>query len=404
MCQTAFMSERRAATIAIHAGERKPPADHIPVATPIYSDATFIYDRLESIDQIAGGERHGFTYTRHDNPTTACFEEAVADLEEASLAVGFASGMSALYLALLAAGVQKGSRILAARDLYGVTVKLLTDVCGASGAEVRFGDTMDLAELERELAGYRPNVLLVESISNPLLRVCDLEKVCAAARRHEARVVVDSTFATPILVRPLTLGADLVVHSATKYLGGHGDLVGGVVAARESYRQPLKYFSRLIGPVLGPFEAWLARRGMKTLPLRMERHCSNAARVAAWLDEHSKVERVNYPGLAGHPDHLLAGRLFDGMYGGNVSFEICGAGREQIFKFINALKLCVPATSLGDVHSMILYPAISSHRDLAPKTRERLGIRDNLVRLSVGLEDIEDILEDLGQALGRASA
>lgn len=394
------MPARRTATRAIHAGERKPPADFIPVVTPIYSDATFVYDQLESIDKIAGGERQGFTYSRHDNPTTACFEEAVADLEEASLAVAFASGMSALYLALLAAGAQKGSRILAARDLYGVTVKLLTDVCGASGAEVRFADTMDLTALEKDLAELRPTVLLIESISNPLLRVCDLAAVCAAAGRYDTRVVVDSTFATPVLVRPLTLGADLVVHSATKYLGGHGDLIGGVVAARESFRQPLKYFSRLIGPVLGPFEAWLARRGMKTLPLRMERHCANAARVAAWLDQHSQVERVNYPGLASHPDRALAERVFDGMYGGNVSFEIRDAGREQVFRFINALKMCVPATSLGDVHTMILYPAISSHRDLAPKTRERLGIRDNLVRLSVGLEDAEDILEDLGQALG----
>jgi len=395
------MPDRRIATVAIHSGERKPPADFIPVATPIYSDATFVYDQLESIDKIAGGERHGFSYSRHDNPTTACFEEAVADLEEASLAVASASGMSALYLALLAAGAQKGSRILAARDLYGVTVKLLTDVCGASGAEVRFGDTMDLETLEKELAEFKPTVLLIESISNPLLRVCDLETVCSAAHRYETKVVVDSTFATPVLVRPLALGADLVVHSATKYLGGHGDLIGGVVAARESFRQPLKYFSRLIGPVLGPFEAWLARRGMKTLPLRMERHCSNAGCVADWLAQHSQVERVNYPGLANHPDRLLAARLFDNRFGGNVSFEIRDAGREQVFRFINALKMCVAATSLGDVHTMILYPAISSHRDLAPKTRERLGIRDNLVRLSVGLEDVEDILEDLGQALGQ---
>src|SRR5258706_11528348 len=180
---------------------------------------------------------------------------------------------------------------------------------------------MDFPTLEKELADFKPTVLLIESISNPLLGVCDLEAVCTAARRHDTRVVVDSTFATPVLVRPLALGADLVVHSATKYLGGHGDLIGGVVAARESFRQPLKYFSRLIGPVLGPFEAWLARRGMKTLPLRMERHCSNASRVADWVHRHPQGSHLNYPGLPSHPDHMLAGRLCHGLYGGNLSFQ-----------------------------------------------------------------------------------
>lgn len=393
------MSKQRPGTRAVHAGERRPPADFIPVATPIYSSASFVYEKLETIDQIVGGERPGFTYSRHDNPTTASLEEAVAALEEADFAVAFASGMTALHMAIMACGARQGDRIMAARDLYGVTYKLLMDVWGSSAEPPRFVDTFDPAALARELDEYRPAVLLVETISNPLLRICDLEAVCAAARARKCRVIVDSTFATPMLVRPLTLGADFVVHSATKYLGGHGDLVGGVVATREEFRQPLKYFSRLIGPVLGPFEAWLTRRGMKTLPLRMERHCANAARVAAWLEKHPRVARVNYPGLASHPDHALAGRLFRGMYGGNVSFEIRDAGRPEVFRFINALRLCVAATSLGDVHSMVLYPAISSHRDMAPKMRQRLGIGDNLVRLSVGIEEVEDILEDLEQAL-----
>src|SRR5882724_7883071 len=274
------MSKQRPSTMAIHAGERRPPADYIPVTTPIHSSSAFVYEQLETIDQIAGGERKGFTYSRHDNPTTAGLEDAVAALEEADLAVAFASGMTALHLAIMAAGIHAGSRIMAARDLYGVTYKLLLDVWGPMGAESRFSDTLDLAALEKEMDEFKPNVILLETFSNPLLRVCDLEAIGKLAHARDCRVIVDSTFATPVLVRPLTLGADFVVHSATKYMGGHGDVVGGVVATREEFRQSIKYFSRLIGPVLGPFEAFLTRRGIKTMPLRMERHCANAEKLA----------------------------------------------------------------------------------------------------------------------------
>lgn len=394
------MKTKRLATRAIHAGERQRAAEFIPVSTPIYSSSSFVYEKVETVDQIFAGERPGFTYSRHENPTRTALEEAVASLEEADFAMAFASGMAALHTALLATGIPLGSRVLAARDLYGVTFKLLNDHWSASGATVHYVDTSDPEAVGRELETFSPSVLLVETISNPLLRVCDLEALCAQARARGCRVIVDGTFATPVLARPLALGADLVVHSATKYLGGHGDVVGGVVAAREEYRQPLKTYSRLLGPVLGPFDAWLVRRGIKTLPLRMERHCANAARVAAWLETHPRVARVHYPGLASHPDHAVAVRLFPpGMYGGVVSFEIRDAGREDVFRFVNALRVCVPATTLGDIHSLLLYPAISSHRDVAPKMRQRLGIGDNLVRISVGLEDADDIQEDLRQAL-----
>jgi cystathionine beta-lyase/cystathionine gamma-synthase len=398
------MSKKNAYTTAIHAGERQTPGDYIPVTTPIHSSSAFVYDQLETIDQIAGGQRKGFTYSRHDNPTTACLEEAVAALEDADLAVAYASGMAALHLAIMAAGVHAGSRIMAARDLYGVTYKLLLDVWGPMGVESRFSDTLDLLALAKEMSEFRPHLILLETFSNPLLRVCDLEAISKLARSLDCKIIVDNTFATPILVRPLTLGADFVVHSATKYMGGHGDVVGGVIATKEEFRQAIKYFSRLIGPVLGPFEAFLTRRGIKTMPLRMERHCANAMKLAEWLSVHPRVNKVNYPGLATHPDHALSAKLINGMFGGNVSFEIKTSeihdtGREQVFRFINALKMVVPATSLGDIHSMVLYPAISSHRDLAPKTRQRLGINDNLVRVSVGIEDFEDIREDIAQAL-----
>lgn len=398
---TKQQSGRGMATRAIHAGERKKPPQGIPISTPIYSSATFLYDQLETVDEIFGGTRPGFTYSRHENPTAGALEEAMASLEETDVAVAVGSGMAALHLALLAAEVGAGSRILAARDIYGVTYKLLLDVFGRLGVESRFTDFHDAGELARELAEFRPQVMLLESISNPLLRVADLPRIAGQARAAGARLVVDNTFATPVLLRPAALGADLVVHSATKYFGGHGDLIGGLVLAGEQYRQPLRLFAKIVGPVLGPFEAWLTLRGLKTLPLRMERHCANACRVADFLAGHPRTARVHYPGRADHADNELARRLFPpGMFGGLVAFEIRDAGRQEVFRFVNALKLCLKATSLGDVQTLVLYPAISSHRDLSPALRERLGIGDNLLRLSVGIEDADDIIADLAQALG----
>ena len=388
------------ATRAIHAGERQKPPQGIPISTPIYSSATFLYDQLETVDEIFAGTRPGFTYSRHENPTAGALEAAVAALEETEVAVAAGSGMAALHLALLAAEVGAGSRILAARDIYGVTYKLLLEVFGRLGVEARFADFHDADGLGRQLAEFRPQVALLESISNPLLRVADLPRIAEQAHSAGARLIVDNTFATPVLLRPAAWGADLVVHSATKYFGGHGDLIGGLVLGREEYRQPLRVFARIVGAVLGPFEAWLTLRGLKTLPLRMERHCANAGRVADWLANHPRIARVHYPGRADHPDAVLARRLFPpGMFGGLVTFELRDAGRDEVFRFVNSLKLCLKATSLGDVQTLILYPAITSHRDLGPALRQRLGIGDNLLRLSVGIEDADDIIADLAQAL-----
>jgi cystathionine beta-lyase/cystathionine gamma-synthase len=388
------------ATRAVHAGERKQPPEGIPISTPVYNSATFLYGQLETVDEIFAGTRSGYIYSRHDNPTTVALEEAAAALEEADIGVAAGSGMAALHLALLAAEVGAGSRILAARDIYGVTYKLLLDVFGRMGAETRFAGFYEPGEFARELAEFRPQVVLLESISNPLLRVADLPWICEQARGAGARVIVDNTFATPMLLRPSAWGADFVVHSTTKYMGGHGDLIGGMVLSREEYRQSLRLFAKIVGPVLGPFEAWLTLRGLKTLPLRMERHCANAARVADWLAAQRRVGRVYYPGRADHPDHALAARLFPaGMFGGLIAFELRDAGRPEVFRFVNALKLCLKATSLGDVQTLVLYPVISSHRDLSPALRQQTGIGDNLLRLSVGIEDADDIIADLAQAL-----
>jgi len=392
------------ATRAVHAGER---ARHdvegfVPMSTPIYSSATFLYDRLEEIDAISAGTRSGFTYARHHNPTNAALEEAVESLEGGGTAVSFSSGMAAILLALLAAGVEQGSRVMASQDLYGVTLKFLSDVAARWGVQVEFVDVQDTESLAGRWAQRAPRALLLESLSNPLLRVPDLPALLAAARAQKIRVIVDNTFATPVLLRPLELGADFIIHSATKYLSGHGDLLGGLLVCRTEFAEEVRHFARLIGAVLGPFEAWLVLRGLKTLPLRVIRQSKSAQQLAEWLVTHPKVERVYYPGLPSHPDHKRSRQLFaHSLAGGVLSFTVRGANQAGIFRFADSLELFLKATSMGDLQSLILYPPISSHRDLAPRHRERLGITENLVRLSVGIEDVDDLKADLSQALER---
>jgi cystathionine beta-lyase/cystathionine gamma-synthase len=308
--------------------------------------------------------------------------------------------MAAIHAALLASGATAGSTIVAAHDVYGATYALLDRLLRSQGVDTHFVDVTDLEALETACAEMRPVALLVETLSNPLLKVADLPNLAKVARRHSIPLLVDSTFATPLLVQPLALGADVVIHSATKYLAGHGDVLGGVVVTSEERRAAMLETLKLTGGNLGPFEAWLALRGIRTLALRMRQHCQNALTVAQWLESHPKVSRVLYPGVASHPQHKLAKQLFAGNgYGGIVSFEIEGAGQEQVFCFFETLRLCIPATSLGDVCTLALYPAHSSHRALTSEERAQIGIGDGLVRLSVGIEAAEDILSDLEQAL-----
>jgi cystathionine gamma-synthase/methionine-gamma-lyase len=284
--------------------------------------------------------------------------------------------------------------------LYGASVSLLMNVLEPTGVKVRFADICDLDALRAAIDEAHPGCLLIESISNPLLRVGAIDRIAAMARQAGAALVVDNTFATPMIARPLELGAHFSVHSVTKYLAGHGDVLGGVVVTDEEHTAGLRALSRTLGPVLGPFEAYLTMRGIKTFPLRMERQCANACRVASFLAEHPAVERVFFPGDPKHPDAETIRRMFPpNLWGAMMSFEIRGAGREQVFRFMDALKMIVRATSLGDVHTMMLYPTMSSHREISPRHRERMGIRDNLVRLSVGIEAAEDIIADLAQAL-----
>ena len=389
-------------TRAVHAGERVPPADYRPVATPIWPTVGYLYESMDDLDAVFARTKAGQVYLRYSNPTVEAFEAAVANLEMAEAAQAYGSGMAAIHAALLAAGVQAGTSVVAALDVYGATFTLLNRLFASLNVNVRMVDVSDHAEVETAVKEAGAVVLFVESISNPLLKVADIPRLGEIAHRHAASLLVDNTFASPYLFNPLRHGADYVIHSATKYLSGHGDVLAGVVATSAENKNKLYELNKLTGGVLGPFEAWLALRGLKTLPLRMDRQCRNAEQIAAWLESHPRVKKVNYPGLADHPGHKLAERLFGGRgYGGVLSFEIGGAGKAEIYRFMESLTICLPATTLGDIYSLVLHPATSSHRSLTAAERARVGIPDGLVRLSAGIEAAEDILSDLESALSK---
>jgi cystathionine beta-lyase/cystathionine gamma-synthase len=387
-------------TRAVHAGERTKQADYTPVATSIVPSVGYLYESMDDLDAVFANRKPGYVYARYGSPTVAAFETAVANLEEGEAALAFASGMAAIHTSLLAAGVRAGSSVVSAFDVYGATYNLLRRLFADLGVSTTMVDISDLAAVEAALKKPRASALLVETISNPLLKVADIPALAALAHTHGAQLIVDNTFATPYLFRPLAHGADYVIHSATKYLAGHGDVLAGVVVTSAANRARMFEINKLVGGNLGPFEAWLALRGLKTLPLRLSQQCSSAHQLAEWLVSRPEIERVNYPGLLSHPQHALAQRLFDGKgSGGMLSFEIKGASRADVFRFMEALQLCLPATTLGDIYTLVLHPATSSHRALAEAERVQIGIREGLVRLSTGIEDPMDIQADLEQAL-----
>jgi cystathionine gamma-synthase/methionine-gamma-lyase len=392
-------------TKAVHTGERKQAGKYIPVTTPIYTAASYVYRDMDTLDRVFAREVEGPSYIRYNNPTTDALQEVLTALESGAGTLVCGSGMMALNMAIQAALVDRRRSIVAAKALYGATIHLVVKILEPSGINVRFADFNNLDEVKAAVDEEKPACLLVETISNPLLRVAAIDSLAEIANAADAALIVDNTFATPAVCRPLELGAAMVVHSLTKYLSGHGDMMGGAIISNSAYIDTLHATARAIGPNLGPFESFLALRGIKTFPLRMERQCSNANAVASWLASHPCVDRVYFPGDPNHPDFPVSTRLFPAnAFGAVVSFELKNvAGREGVFAFMNALKMIVPATSVGDVHTMVLYPAISSHRDLSPKHRERLGIRDNLVRLSVGIEEVDDITADLDQAFYRTT-
>ncbi len=387
-------------TRAVHAGEHLPPGDFIPVVGPIHPTVGFVYERMEDLDGVLGATREGYVYPRYGSPTVAAFETATADLEEGEAAYAFGSGMAAIHVALLTAGVRQGSSVLAAMDVYGATFTLLRRLFAAMGVNVRLVDVTDLKAVEAALDETHPVVLVAETISNPLLKVADQPALISLAHRHGAQVLIDNTFASPYLFNPCVHGADYVMHSATKFIAGHGDVLAGIIVTSIENRKRMYELNKMIGSNLGPFEAWLAMRGLKTLPLRMRQQCENSVRVAQWLAAHPKIARINYPGLPAHPQHELARRLFQGRgFGAVLSFEIAGADKTVAFRFMDALDLCMAATTLGDIYTIALHPASSSHRALSAAERAEVGISDGLVRLSIGIEDADDIIADLEQAL-----
>jgi cystathionine gamma-synthase/methionine-gamma-lyase len=387
-------------TKAVHAGDRRPAQKQIPVSAPVHFAASWICTDQAEQDRIFAAEEKGFAYSRYANPTNDALETQITALENGHGSLACATGMVALQHALMAVLLDRPKKVLCARDIYGATLKLLYDVLGPFGIETTLIDTNDLDAVRRAIEAERPGALLMETISNPLLRVGDIPALAALCRASNVALIVDNTFATPLLVRPLELGAHIVVHSSTKYLSGHGDAMGGLIVSDEPHFETIRRLSRIVGPILGPMECFLTMRGIKTFPLRMERQCSNAKALAAWLRTQPQVERVYYTDDPSHPDAAIIARtLPENLYGGMVSFELKGAAKPEVFAFLDRLKLCVKATSLGDVHTMVLHPWIASHRDVPPKQKERMGLRENLVRFSIGIEHIDDIIADIAQAL-----
>ncbi|MCO5219957.1 MAG: PLP-dependent aspartate aminotransferase family protein [Thermomicrobiales bacterium] len=392
------LRRRGAATRAVHAGERIPLPIERSTTTPIFPTTTFLHPDLESLDAVFGGEQAGYNYSRHGNPTIRALEVAMAALEETDDAIAFGSGMAALHAAILAC-VTAGSKIVASRELFGATYTLLQAIFDSLEVESIFVDQLDLEEMESAIASVRPRAVLVETISNPLLNVAHLPLIAEWSHAVGATVICDNTFATPVLVNPSKFGIDLVMHSTTKYIGGHGDVLGGVICGDTDRIEDLIRVSRLAGGVIGPFEAWLTLRGVKTMPLRVRQQSESASLVAAWLAQHPAIDCVFYPGYSCSTE--AAAVFNDDRRGGMVSFEIANAGRDEVFRFLDALEVFLPGTSLGDVYSLAVSPPMSTHRALDEDAQVAIGINPGLIRLSIGIEDVEDLIADLDQALRR---
>jgi len=387
-------------TKLVHAGERQPLPGGQPVATPIYATSTFTYGSMQEIDQVFAGEKPGYVYTRHGNPTLTALEQALLAIEEGATACVYASGMAALHSALIASDLRAGSTVLVSQDVYGATTNLLFTLLTSFGVKTVAADFSDIDRLREKAREIKPQVMIAETISNPLLKICDIEACAEVARENNARLIIDNTFASPYLCQPLKLGADMVVHSATKYLGGHADATGGVVVSRDDMdSNALIAAMKLIGGVLSVWDAHTILRGVKTLALRMERQCDNARRLAEHLNGDQRLTRVYYPTLT-DTSAELAKRILRAPHGGAlVAIELQDQTREAAFRFMDRLQLCVRSTSLGDVFTSVLHAASASHRDLTPARRAELGISEGLVRISVGIESIDDIIADIEQAL-----
>jgi len=382
-------SKHRLATRAIHAGQEPDPSTGA-IMTPIFATSTYV--------QKSPGDHHGWEYSRSHNPTRSAYEQCMADLESGSRGYAFASGMAATATVLEL--LDAGDHVVAIDDLYGGSFRLFNNVRGRSaGLKFTFTGMEDEDALR---SAMRPETRMVwlETPTNPMLKVVDIAAVAEIAHEHGALLVVDNTFASPVLQRPLELGADIVVHSATKFLNGHSDMVGGIAVVGDDAElaQRLWYLQNSVGGIQGPFDSFLAMRGLKTLVLRMKAHCQNSLQIARWLEQHPAVERTIYPGLESHPQHALAMSQMAGMGGGIISIDLKG-GLPAAKKMLEGCRLFSLAESLGGVESLINHPAIMTHASVPPEKRAEIGITDSLVRLSVGVEDVDDLIAELDSVL-----
>ena len=386
-------------TQLVHAGERLAHPPGRPTTTPLYSSSTYYHESLDAFNDALAG--HGYAYGRNGNPTNVAYERACAIAEGGTDAISTASGMAAIYTALLAAGRVTGRplrTIVAPRDVYGATTVMLRDFFAPNGVQILTCDMTDLDAFDALLAAHQVDVVYLEQLSNPLFRVVDMQAICTRAHVHGARTVVDNTIATPIVQKPLLLGADFVCHSATKYFAGHGDVSGGIVVVREAATAAaLAHNNATLGMVLGPYEAQQILRGIKTMSLRVDRQNANATQVAAWLAAHPGVARVHYPGLSSHPDHETAKRTLGGRYGAMFAFEL--ASSVVLERFVERLRMILMVSTLGDIYTMISIPALASHRGLTADERLARGITDQLIRVSIGIEAVDDIITDFAHAL-----
>jgi len=387
--------ERSFSTKAIH-GQALPPVDQETPSVPIFQTSTFRFDTSDAFAETIHFRRPGYTYTRgYGNPTLLAFERVMAELEGTEAALSFASGMAAIHTVATTLA-QRGDTVVATSELYGGTYSLFAHVLPRYGVNVRFVDGHDFDAVRAALPGAA--FLYVETIANPNVGVCDLQALGAIASEAGVPSVVDNTFASPYLCNPVAFGFDYVLHSATKYIGGHNDLIGGIVCTSMQRLAALRATVIETGGTLAPLEAWLSMRGLSTLELRMERHCRSALELTTWLEGHPKVQRVHYPGLASHPQHELARLLLPRGFGGMAAFEVVG-GVDAGQRFCDSLELVWVAASLGGIHTLVCHAASTTHRQLDAEARRAAGIADGLIRLSVGLEDVDDLVGDIDRAL-----
>jgi cystathionine beta-lyase/cystathionine gamma-synthase len=377
----------RFSTVCLHAGQEPDPSTGA-IVTPIYQTSTYVQDAL--------GVHKGYEYARTQNPTRFALERNIAAIEGGKAGFAFASGMAAI--GAVGTLLKAGDHVIVSKNTYGGTFRFFDKVLTRAAVSFTYVDTANLDEVEREIIPAT-RMLFVETPTNPVMRLTDLAAAAALAHRHSLRLVVDNTFASPYIHRPVEFGADLVVHSTTKYLNGHSDSVGGVVVAtRDDDIEWLRFVQNAGGAILGPFDAWLVLRGTKTLAIRMERHNANGLAIAQYLEPHPKVARVYYPGLPSHAQYALARRQMRG-FGGMIAFDL--GSLEAARRLLNSVRLCALAESLGGVETLISHPATMTHASVPADRRAALGITDGLVRISVGIEDVDDLKADLGQALDR---